>query len=87
MKAPWLNGVLDHLEMRLVSWKVRFATRGSMDPERLARTLRSRLVPGSILMLHDGHDRRSDGNPAVLELLPRVLETLSSLGYRSEPLP
>jgi peptidoglycan/xylan/chitin deacetylase (PgdA/CDA1 family) len=87
MKAPWLSDVLERLGLRLVSWEVRFFTRGAADPARLARTLRRRLAPGSVLMLHDGHDRKPVGNPAVLDALPRLLESLSSLGYRCVSLP
>ena len=87
MKAPWLSDVLERLGLRLVSWELRFVKPETADPGRLARTLRRRLAPGSVLMLHDGHDRKPVGNPAVLDTLPRLLESLSSLGYRCVSLP
>jgi peptidoglycan-N-acetylglucosamine deacetylase len=35
------------------------------------------------LLLHDGHAARApSGTPVILEVLPRVLETLRSLGLR-----
>lgn len=87
MKAPWLSEVLERLGLSLVSWDLRFLTRGATDPARLTRKLRRRLAPGSVLMLHDGHDRKPAGNPAVLDTLPRLLESLSRLGYRCISLP
>ena len=50
---------------------------------RLARRLRRRLRPGAILALHDGHDRRPEGNPAIVLALPPLLDAIEALGYRA----
>jgi hypothetical protein len=70
-----------------VSWDVRFLQGGRARGERIGRRLARKVVPGSILLLHDGHDRRPEGRPDVLVSLPVVLETLERLGYRCVPLP
>lgn len=70
LKSPFLHRVLDRLGLTLVSWDVRFT--GSMRHVR----------PGSILLLHDGHDRDPAGRPGVLEVLPIVLRELERGGYR-----
>lgn len=82
MKNCFLHRVLKRQGLELVSWDVRFLDRKVRKGEDLTRRLRKRVVPGSILMLHDGHDRRPEGNPAVLECLPSVLTALDALGYR-----
>ena len=87
MKSPWLSVVLRRRGLRLASWNVRFLDRGPADPARIRKRLRRRLVPGSILLLHDGHDRKPAGNPAVVACLPVILASLHELGYRCVPLP
>ncbi len=82
MKSCLLHPVLDRFGLELVSWEVRFLKRLTDDSERLARRLRRRVSPGSVLLLHDGHDRRPDGNPAIVDALPRVLAELDAMGYR-----
>lgn len=82
MKSCLLAPVLRRQALRLVSWDVRFLDRGGTDRARVRARLSRRLVPGSILMLHDGHDRKPEGNPHVLEKLPLVLDALEELGYR-----
>ncbi len=85
MKSCFLRSVLRRQHLELVSWNVRFLERGPLDRARMERRLR-RVVPGSILMLHDGHDRRPEGRPAVLLALPLVLDVLREKGYRCVPL-
>ncbi len=86
LKNPWLSAELGRMGLELWSWEVRRLDRGRPDPARLLRRLRRRLRPGSILLLHDGADRRPAGNPGVLEALPVLLNALATLGYRCEPL-
>lgn len=86
IKSFLLHPILRRLGLNLVSWDVRHLDRKLVDRGRLTKRLRRRIVPGSILLLHDGHDRRPEGNPAVLEVLPCLLETLERLGYRCVPL-
>jgi peptidoglycan/xylan/chitin deacetylase (PgdA/CDA1 family) len=87
LKNCFLGRVLAREGMRLVSWGI--SVRRSERPAAggLPPRLAGRLRPGSILLLHDGHDRRPEGSPGVLETLPGVLASLRTLGYRSESLP
>lgn len=82
MKNCLLSRVLRRSGLALVSWDVRFLDRAHHDPARLRGRLDRRLVPGSIVMMHDGHDRKREGNPAVVEKLPVVLDLLEEKGYR-----
>lgn len=82
LKNWFVHPVLRGQGLELVSWGVRFLDRGQLDRARLAARLRSRLRPGSILLLHDGHDRRPEGRPETLAALPVVLDTLADAGYR-----
>ena len=87
MKNCFLQPVLARSGLELVSWDLRFLESRSGDRAGLDRRLQRRVSPGSILLLHDGHDRRAEGNPAVLEALPRVLSAIAAMGYRCVPLP
>lgn len=82
MKSCFLRRVLERQGLTLVSWDVRFLDSDPVSPARLRERLRRRVVPGSILMLHDGHDRKPEGNPAVLRALPALLDALDEMGYR-----
>ncbi len=86
LKSWLLRGVLERAGLELVSWNVRLLGRARGDPQRLARRLRRQLVPGSIVLLHDGHDRERAGDRHVLTQLPVVLDVLDELGYRCVPL-
>ena len=82
LKSWFLHPVLRGQGLELVSWRVRFLERHGLDPQRVAARLRRGLRPGAIVLLHDGHDRRSAGRPEVLAVLPIVLDVLDEAGYR-----
>lgn len=86
MKSPWLRRALDRHGLRLVSWDVRFLDRCPVDSDRLTRRLRRRVRAGSILVLHDGHDRKRVGNPSVVRCLPEIVAALRALGCACVPL-
>jgi peptidoglycan-N-acetylglucosamine deacetylase len=83
LRNPFLEPVLCRLELRLASWTRRgFDTvNGNADAvyRRLSRSLRA----GDILLLHDGHSAHArDGVPVILEVLPRILDTLRTRQMR-----
>ena len=84
LRSPLLDPVLQHLGLRLASWTRRgFDTRTS-DPEVLLRRLASNLRAGDILLLHDGNAAlTAAGEPAILQVLPRLLERAAAAGLRS----
>lgn len=71
LKSCFLRRALAGQGLQLVSWSAR--------PGR-------EIQPGAILLLHDGHDRKPQGNPAVILALPRLLDGLEQRGYRCIPL-
>jgi peptidoglycan-N-acetylglucosamine deacetylase len=77
LRNPFLQPVLDRLQLHLASWTRRgFDTvNGNAQTVygRLAKTLRR----GDILLLHDANAARDDANrPVILDVLPRLLDTL-----------
>jgi peptidoglycan/xylan/chitin deacetylase (PgdA/CDA1 family) len=68
--------VLDSLQLRLASWTRRGFDTVNRNADSVYQRLTNRLRSGDILLLHDGHAARgATGQPVVLEVLPRLLET------------
>ena len=78
LRNPFLEPVLERLQLQLASWTRRGFDTVNADPEDVYRRLSRGLAGGDILLLHDGHAARvRGGTPVILEVLPRLLETLS----------
>jgi len=83
LRNPFLDYALARLQLPLVSW----TRRGFDTMTEGAGTVHARLTrglaAGDILLLHDGHAARTRSGRAVsLEVLPRLLDDLSSAGLR-----
>jgi peptidoglycan-N-acetylglucosamine deacetylase len=81
LRNPLLDPVLHRLGLHLVSWTRRgFDTRDA-DAARVRARLERGLAAGDILLLHDGHARRSAaGRPVLLEVLPPLLARCRAAG-------
>ena len=77
LRSPFLDPVLSRLGLRLASWTRRgFDTRNNRAEAVLGRLTRG-LDAGDILLLHDGHAALTrEGVPVILEVLPRLLDSL-----------
>jgi peptidoglycan/xylan/chitin deacetylase (PgdA/CDA1 family) len=81
LRNPFLDPILVRLKLRLTSWTRRGFDTVSGDADVVFRRLANPLQTGDILLLHDGHAARSrGGSPVILEVLPRLLDALSSKG-------
>lgn len=79
MRNPLLDRVLAHLDLRLASWSVRAFDTRSGNVERVRERLLSGLVPGAILLLHDGNAARTrDGVPVIVDVLPALLSAAAA---------
>ena len=81
LRNPCLEPVLAELDLQLVSWTRRgfdtITPRADAVHARLARNL----AAGDILLLHDGHAASTlSGQPVILEVLPRLLDTIARAG-------
>lgn len=78
LRNPFLDPVLLGLGLELATWTRRAYDTRTGDPERVFHRLTDRLGPGDIVLLHDGHAARtSKGEPVILAVLPRLLQTLA----------
>jgi peptidoglycan/xylan/chitin deacetylase (PgdA/CDA1 family) len=83
LRNPFLDPVLARLKLRLASWTRRGFDTVSSDADAVFRRLAGPLQAGDILLLHDGHAARGrNGQPVILEVLPRLLEALQARGLK-----
>ena len=84
LRNPLLDPVLHRLGLHLVSWTRRGYDTREADPGRVAARLLRGLAAGDILLLHDGHARRSaSGQPVLLQVLPGVLQRVRQAGLHT----
>jgi peptidoglycan/xylan/chitin deacetylase (PgdA/CDA1 family) len=77
LRNPFLDPVLSSLDLTLASWTRRGFDTVNGDPDKVYGRLTNALRGGDILLLHDGHAARArSGTPVILDVLPRLLETL-----------
>jgi peptidoglycan/xylan/chitin deacetylase (PgdA/CDA1 family) len=88
LRNPFLDPVLHRMNLRLVSWTRRGYDTRDAHAERVHARLVRGLAGGDILLLHDGHCARdANGRPVVLDVLPRLLESIRLAGLRTVTLP
>ncbi|MDB6083955.1 MAG: polysaccharide deacetylase, partial [Gammaproteobacteria bacterium] len=77
LRNPFLQPVLDSLHLRLASWTRRGFDTVNGNPETVYQRLVDSLQGGDILLLHDGNAAHGGGGrPVILDVLPRLLDTL-----------
>jgi peptidoglycan/xylan/chitin deacetylase (PgdA/CDA1 family) len=83
LRNPFLEPVLQRLQLRLASWTHRGFDTVAGNADAVYRRLTGTLEAGDIMLLHDGHAARcAAGGPVILEVLPRLLETLRARQLR-----
>jgi peptidoglycan-N-acetylglucosamine deacetylase len=84
LRNPFLDPVLARLKLHLASWTRRGFDTVSGDADAVFHRLADPLQPGDILLLHDGHAAQTGrGQAVILDVLPRLLDTLKSRGLQS----
>lgn len=84
LRSPLLDPVLHDVGLRLVSWTRRGFDTASADAGSVYARLVEGLAAGDILLMHDGHcARASCGAPVVVQVLPRLLAHVQSLGLKA----
>lgn len=87
LRNPFLDWALHGLGLNLVSWTRRGFDTRSAEPSRVLGRLAHDLAAGDILLLHDGHARRTaGGRPVLLDVLPPLLARCRAAGLHFETL-
>jgi peptidoglycan/xylan/chitin deacetylase (PgdA/CDA1 family) len=88
VRSPLLDPFLRWRGLHLVSWTRRGFDTVTRDPSKVVDRLVNSLGAGDVLLLHDGSVARTgSGRPVVLEVLPRLLDTLDARGLQPVLLP
>ncbi len=81
LRNPFLQPVLARLDLQLASWTRRGFDTVTHDADIVHARLARRLAAGDILLLHDGNAARTPaGTPLVMDVLPRLLDTVARAG-------
>lgn len=81
LRNPLLDPVLHRLGLHLVSWTRRGFDTRQADAGRVLARLQRGLAGGDILLLHDGHARRTaQHQPVLLAVLPPLLQRCREQG-------
>lgn len=84
LRNPFLEPVLSRLGLQLTTWTRRGYDTKTTNPNQVFDRLMHQLQAGDILLLHDGHAARTkQGNPVILEILPRLLSELNARNLKS----
>jgi peptidoglycan/xylan/chitin deacetylase (PgdA/CDA1 family) len=84
LRNPFLDPVLTRLGLRLASWTRRGFDTVERDADAVYRRLVKPLAARDILLLHDGNAARAaSGVPVILEVLPRLLQTIAARRLRT----
>ena len=83
LRSPLLDPILQSLDLKLVSWTRRGFDTITDDPSKILTKLQRDLAAGDILLLHDGNCALTkNGQPVVIPVLSKLLDTLQSMGLR-----
>lgn len=83
-RNPWLDPVLNRLDLQLVSWTRRGFDTVNKDPNLVLEKLLVNLKAGDILLLHDSNAARTNtGQPVILEVLPPLLNSIAAAKLRT----
>ena len=87
LRNPFLDPVLFRLRLKLATWTRRGFDTMNGDSDQVYQRLTRSLAAGDIILLHDGHAARGRlGTPVIVEVLPRLLETLRKRGLKTTTL-
>lgn len=85
-RSPFLDFVLARCGLYYVSWTRRGFDGVRSDPVLVLRRLTRNLAAGDVLLLHDSVSARTY-EPAVLSVLPTLLQQLAAQGLKAVSLP
>lgn len=86
LRSPLLDDVLARRNLHYVSWTRRGYDGVANNPELVLQRLMRDLAAGDILLLHDGANSPGQ-EPAVLNVLPKLLSELAQRGLKPVSLP
>lgn len=83
LKSPPLARVAHARKLKVVAWSLHSRDTLSRDADATARRVLSRIGPGDIVLMHDGHERDGRHRHLAAAALPLILRGLRERGLSS----
>lgn len=80
LKSPPLARVAHARKLTVVAWSLHSRDTLSRDPDATAARVLSRIAPGDIVLMHDGHEREGKHRGVAAAALPLILRGLRERG-------
>jgi peptidoglycan-N-acetylglucosamine deacetylase len=82
LKSPALARVAHARDLKVIAWSLHSRDTFARDPEVVATRVLSRITPGDIVLMHDGHEHAGKHRPLAATALPHILSGLRARGLR-----
>ena len=85
LKSPAMARAAHKRKLRAVAWSIHSRDTIMRDAKAIVRNVLSRIRPGDIVLLHDGHDLDNRHRPIIHEIVPLLLQGMRERGLQSVP--
>jgi peptidoglycan-N-acetylglucosamine deacetylase len=82
LKSPPLARVAHARKLKVIAWSLHSRDTLARDPAATAARVLSRITPGDIVLMHDGHERDGKHRNLAAAALPLILSGLRERGLR-----
>jgi peptidoglycan/xylan/chitin deacetylase (PgdA/CDA1 family) len=83
LKSPAIARVAHARSLKVIAWSLHSRDTFTRDPEKVAALVLSRITPGDIVLMHDGHEREGTHRTVAAAALPSILRGLRERGLSS----
>jgi peptidoglycan/xylan/chitin deacetylase (PgdA/CDA1 family) len=83
LKSPALARAAHERRLEMIAWSLHSRDTMLPSPQQVAERILSRIRPGDIVLMHDGHDRAGQHRGATVAALPLVLKGLEERSLQS----
>ncbi len=80
LKSPALARVAHRRKLKVIAWSLHSRDTFARDPAATAASVLSRVAPGDIVLMHDGHERDANHRKLAAAALPQILRGLRERG-------
>lgn len=85
LKSPAMARAAHKRKLKVAAWSIHSRDTLAREPRAIANGVLSRIRPGDIVLLHDGHDLAQHHRPLIRQALPLLLQGLRERGLNSVP--
>lgn len=82
LKSPALARAAHRRNLKVIAWSLHSRDTFARDAAATAASVLSRITPGDIVLMHDGHERDGAHRNAAAAALPEILRGLRERGLR-----